>query len=291
MTAKAWHHDPPRRTSIQHLRGWRGVLLMVCLLGVIRVGRAQWGQPEVHVMEVLASGQVNWTDNLVRSQDRAEIPRRGPQAEQRQATLLTATQGARQRLLTLLEHIRLDSGTTVGAVLHNMGEERQRVQELVQDAQVVETAYSARGEITSSVQVSLTGRLLEVFLPRSPNVPSDAQPTANTAHTGIVIDARGLGIQPALLPRIVDDQGQPVYEPTMVDPDIAIQRGYIAYARTHEHATVKTRIGDQPLVLRARRVLGASRVDLVLPSAEAAQIRNYAGTQALLKRCQILIVM
>lgn len=276
---------------MQHLQGWRGVLLIVHLLGVIRVGSAQWGQPEVHVIEALASGHINWTDNLVRSQDRAEIPRRGAQTEQRQATLLMATQGARQRLLTVLEQIRLDSGKTVGAVLQNMGEERQRVQELVNDAQVVETAYSARGEIASSVQVPLTGRLLEVFLPRSPNVPRDVPPVANTAHTGIVIDARGLGIQPALLPRIVDDNGQPVYEPTMVDPDVATQRGYIAYAKTHDHATVKTRIGDQPLVLRARRVLGASRVDLVLPSAEAAQIRDYAGTQALLKRCQILIVM
>ena len=80
---------------MQPLQGWRGAFLIVCLLGVIRVGSAQWGQPEVHVIEALASGHINWTDNLVRSQGRADIPRRGAQTEQRRATLLMATQGAR----------------------------------------------------------------------------------------------------------------------------------------------------------------------------------------------------
>jgi hypothetical protein len=276
---------------MQPLLLWRGLLSVVCLLMTIRLGSAQWGQPEVHVIEPLASGLINWTDNLVRSQDRAEVPRGGAQKGQRQATLQTATQGARQRLFTLLEQIRLDSSKTVGAALQNLPEGQQRVQHLVKDAQVVETLYSAAGEVASSVQVPLTGPLLAVLFPRSAHVMSDAAPQASTAHTGIVIDARGLGIQPALLPRIVDESGQAVYDPTMVDPDVAIQRGYIAYARTHADAAVKTRIGDQPLVLRARRVLGTSRVDVVLPGGAAAQIRDYAGTQALLKRCQILIVM
>jgi hypothetical protein len=268
-----------------------GCFLVLCLLLNIHLGHAQWGEPDVYVIEPLPTGTINWTDNVVRSQDQAASQRGVTQASARQATLQLAIQKARQRLLTALAHIRFDSSTTIGTVLQNHPAGVQGVHTLVQDAPVVETVYSASGEIRSSVQVSLSGRLLAALWPHSASSTSEVLPPASTAHSGIVIDARGLNVQPALLPRIVDDQGQAVYDPTMVDPDVAIPRGYIAYAKTHEHAAAKARIGEQPLIIRARRVLGASRVDVVLLSTDAAQIRDYAGTQALLRRCQILIVM
>jgi len=44
-------------------------------------------------------------------------------------------------------------------------------------------------------------------------------------------------------------------------------------------------------VLRALRVVGDSRVDLVLGQAEATRLRDYAATRRLVRQCRVLIVM
>jgi hypothetical protein len=133
--------------------------------------------------------------------------------------------------------------------------------------------------------------LLTLLWPATPTAAAGGEPTANAVYTGIVIDARGLAIRPALLPKIFDESGRAIYAPAEVDAEAAVQRGYVAYAKTFEQAPARARVGDQPLVLRARRVAGEARVDLVLSSADAAQIHNHVATQLLLKRCQVLIMM
>jgi len=107
----------------------------------------------------------------------------------------------------------------------------------------------------------------------------------------VVIDARGLAIQPALLPRLVDEAGQALYAPEVVDVEAAVQQGYVAYAKAFNQVPAQARIGTRPLVLRALRVVGDSRVDLVLGQAEATRLRDYAATRRLVRQCRVLIVM
>ena len=78
-------------------------------------------------------------------------------------------------------------------------------------------------------------------------------------HTGVVIDARGLAIQPALFPKIMDERGQTLYAPESVDREAAVQQGYVAYAKAFDQAPAQARVGEHPLVLRALRVAGDPR--------------------------------
>jgi hypothetical protein len=168
---------------------------------------------------------------------------------------------------------------------------RQALEEAVAEAEVYEVHYFPGGTVESAVQLPLRGRFMTLLLPASA-VPSAGvdEPSTAAVYTGVVIDARGLAIQPALLPRIVDESGQTLYAPEVVDPLLAAQRGYIAYAHAFDQAPTQERIGTHPLVLRAHRVSGEARVDLVLRSTDAAQLRDYPTTQRLLQRCQVLIV-
>jgi hypothetical protein len=135
------------------------------------------------------------------------------------------------------------------------------------------------------------GRLTALFLPSTSAVTPGGEPKSEAVHTGVVIDARGLAIQPALFPRIVDERGQTLYAPESVDTEAAVQQGYIAYAKAYDQAPAQARIGEHPLVLRAFRVAGETRVDLVLSAAEATRIRDYAATRRLVQQCRVLIIM
>jgi hypothetical protein len=242
----------------------------------------------VRVLETLPAGQVNWTDSLVLSRERAtSATRRTADA----AISTAATQAAQQRLLTVLTEVRLDASRLLGTVIQESPALRQALEEAVADAEVYEVHYFPGGTVESAVQLPLRGRFMTLLLPASaiPSAGADA-PSAAAVYTGVVIDARGLAIQPALLPRIVDESGQTLYAPEVVDPVLAAQRGYIAYAHAFDQAPTQERIGTHPLVLRAHRVSGEARVDLVLRSTDAAQLRDYPTTQRLLQRCQVLIV-
>jgi hypothetical protein len=135
------------------------------------------------------------------------------------------------------------------------------------------------------------GQFTALFLPAVSSVTPDSEPRAEAVHTGVVIDARGLAIAPALFPKVVDERGRTLYAPESVDREAAVQQGYVAYAKAFDQAPAQARVGEHPLVLRALRVAGESRVDLVLGDAEATRIRDYAATRRLVRQCRVLIVM
>lgn len=271
----------------QWRRQW-GWLSGLWLLLVVSPGAAQPWRPDVRVLETLQAGQVNWTDNLVLSRERAtSASRRTADA----AISTAATQAARQRLLTALTEVRLDASRLLGAVVQESPALRQALEEAVADAEVYEMHYFPGGTVESAVQLPLRGRFMTLLLPANAVSSGGAdEPSPAAVYTGVVIDARGLAIQSALLPRIVDESGQTLYAPEVVDPVLAAQRGYIAYAHAFDRTPTQERIGTNPLVLRAHRISGEARVDLVLRSTDAAQLRDYPTTQRLLQRCQVLIV-
>ena len=261
---------------------------MLGLLVVAGSAAAQFWSTEVRVTETLSQGQIDWTDGLVLSRDRAtSSERRGAGV----AAVQAATQTARQGLLRVFEQVRFDARQLLGQAVRQAEAPRQELEALVVHATVVETRYYPGGAVETAVQLPFAGQLTALFLPTISSVTPDGEPRTEAVHTGVVIDARGLAIQPALFPRIVDERGQTLYAPESVDREAAVQQGYVAYAKAFDQAPAQTRIGEHPLVLRALRVAGESRVDLVLSDAEATRIRDYAATRRLVRQCRVLIVM
>jgi len=258
------------------------------LLVIASSAAAQLWSTEVRVTETLAHGQVDWTDGLVLSRDStARSARRGAVV----AAVQDATKAARQGLPHLFDQVRFDATQMLGQAVRQAAAPRQELEALVAQATVVETRYFPGGAVETAVQLPFAGQLTALFLPAVSSVTPDSEPRTEAVHTGVVIDARGLAIQPALFPKIVDERGQTLYAPESVDREAAVQQGYVAYAKAFDQAPAPARIGEHPLVLRALRVAGETRVDLVLSDAEATRIRDYAATRRLVRQCRVLIVM
>ncbi len=267
---------------------WGIRVSLLWLLALAGTAAAQWWQTDVHVVETLPRGQVDWTEGAVLSRGSATgstLRSAGALTEQ------AAVQAARQGLWGEIEQVRLDARQMLGPVVLQAEAQRQALEAFIAQAAVVETRYLPGGTVETAVRLPFAGRLTAMFLSQSSAGMPDGEPRSEAAHTGVVIDARGLAIQPALLPRIVDESGQSLYAPEVVDMEAAVQQGYVAYAKAFDQAPAQARIGERPLVLRALRVAGDSRVDLVLSNAEATRIRDYAATRRLVRQCRVLIVM
>jgi outer membrane biosynthesis protein TonB len=108
--------------------------------------------------------------------------------------------------------------------------------------------------------------------------------------TGLVIDGRGLGLRPALLPRIVDAHGQEIYVGQVVTRTNAVEQGVAGYARDVNAAANNFRVTDNPAVLKGLRASGSTKTDIVLGQADAQTLRQLGGKGDFLQYCRVIIV-
>jgi hypothetical protein len=75
---------------------------------------------------------------------------------------------------------------------------------------------------------------------------------AQPIYTGLIIDAKGLGIQPSLSPQITDMKDRVIYgEFDYVDPNFVINEGIVQYAESVEVAKELDLSGNHPLTIHA----------------------------------------
>jgi len=267
----------------------RKSMYVVCLLLIARLSWAQGWWPEARVTEPLTAGQVDWTTGVVRSSARAEAASAGGISARRANAFAAAVQVARQQLRTAIGQLRLDAGRTVESALQGAQDKRQSLEALVAAAEVVQTRYLPQGAVESTVQVPLFGRLAALLWPETAAASVPAAEATSGVYTGIVIDARGLALQPAVFPRILDEDGQVLYAPESVHTEVAMQQGYVAYISVIDSPQVESRVGKNPLLLRARRAAGPARVDVVMSRADGPQLQH-AAIRLLLARGRVIIV-
>jgi len=131
-----------------------------------------------------------------------------------------------------------------------------------------------------------------------PSKSEPIQPTAAEATvsfkggvaTGLIIDGRGLGLRPALLPKIVDQQGQELYVGQVVARTNAVEQGVAGYAKDVNAAANNFRVTDNPAIIKALRATGAARTDIVVGQADAQALLQISKKGEFLQYCRVIIV-
>jgi len=125
--------------------------------------------------------------------------------------------------------------------------------------------------------------------------------TASKAYTGIVIYAdkslpvygeRGATdtLHRALFPRIFDETMGIVMDRWVVDPQTLVEEGPLGYVAGRS-ADDETRVGDNPLLLRAIGLFGIRRTDILISSADAARILANPANRNLIAQGRVLVVV
>ncbi|MGO8969833.1 MAG: hypothetical protein ACLQDQ_09715 [Myxococcaceae bacterium] len=208
---------------------------------------------------------VDWADQMLKATGSGAPDMRATSPAQARLGAEKAAQlDAFRNLLGQVKGIHVTAGKTVG---EQMGEEevRARVEGVIKGYRVVKKRYFSDQGVELDVEVPLASISLAV-LPAPAEMPLPGERSGGDRHTGLVVDVRGLGVQPVLAPRVLDEAGKLLYGLEMLSEATRRTTGVAAWFKSADSASRAQSVGDAPLVLKAARAQGS---DLVLGAAEA----------------------
>lgn len=223
-----------------------------------------------------------------------------PQPAWRSSALRAARQAAYRDLLEAVKGVTISSTTTVENAMVTSDIIRSSVDGIVKDFRVLDTRYFESMDVGLIVEMPLTGALFDAVLPgeaggRIAEAPAPGTPPPPTrvtgAVSGLVVDATGLDVTPAMAPKILDEEGNEVYGTTKVLRQFAMQQGVVGYHNSVAGASGDERVVGNPLVVRALRSTGPNGCDLIISTADAGRIRSAAENLAFLDECRVMIVL
>jgi len=161
---------------------------------------------------------------------------------------------------------------------------RARVEGLIRGYKVVGKRYFSDGGVEVDVEVP-AALLTEVFDPEPVQVLVGMKVEGEKVNTGLVIDARGLKVTPALAPRVLDEAGKALYSVDSLSADARKATGVASYVQSLDEAKKSLKAGDKPLILKATKANGS---DLQLDPADATKL--LAANASFLAEGRVVIV-
>lgn len=286
---------------------WSGSLALAQMIQRVAEGQAQ-GQ----AVERSSSGQVNWTDGVIQATGLGAPPANMGPGQARAMAERAAYTVAVRNLLEIVKGVRVDSATLVENYIVKNDVIKTQVSGFVRGAQIVKKDVQPDGGVEVTVQVPLWGgeSLLSAFMAEKGIEPRELPPESPTDEgtTGLVIDARGLGVKPAVFPAVVDDKGAVVYGPEIVDRAAAEKAGLVEYRTLPKGANISSLFGEDVYVIRpvsippapreGRRPLkikgldkaGSLKANIMISSEDAQKIRGDGQMKGALGRSKVVIV-
>ena len=114
---------------------------------------------------------------------------------------------------------------------------------------------------------------------------------AKTIYTGVIIDASGSGVKPAMSPKILSASGEEIYGSFVISRKYALEFGVAAYVKDINKAKKNERVKGNPLLLKATLHSSAKKSDLKLSDADAELLKELNKTQTFLKEARVIILL
>lgn len=276
----------------------------VCMLAAFALfagtAAAQLGGTIADVEEqVGTAGRVDWSTGMVTAVGIGAPPAQPANPAQARGMAERAAQVvALRNLLEAVKGVRVDAVTTVENFMVTSDIVRTQVNGYVQGSTIMDKKYMSDGSVEITVGMKLTGAMAETLLPKgtaTPPVPlypgttTAVQPAV--AYTGLIVDARGLGVRPAMAPKILDEDGKEVYGSAWINREYAVREGMAGYMKDPAAAQANPRVTDRPLMVKAMKISGENRVDLVISNADAAAIHGVSQNLSFLEKCRVIVLV
>jgi len=266
--------------------------------------------------DVFENGSINYGDRTIQAIGIGFIPENVINAGQaRRSAMRIAKQDALRQLIEIVNGVNVTSETTVsGAMFDDVI--KTQVQGAIRGARRIgDPKYlsDTSVEVVYEVKMADISRVLLPMAEKAPTLTFDdtnvtasgtvaAAPeqqqvgTTDTGVksggvTGIIIDGTGLGLRPAMSPRILNQGGSVVYGPGQYSRDYAAANGVVGYAKSLDQAKSDTRVQGNPLIIRAASTSGSTSADVIISNTDAGKLAVADGAAGLLKNCRVMIVL
>ena len=238
-------------------------------------------------------------------------------AQRNYSAQVAAEQVAMRNLLRLVETTLLDSETTVQDGMLESDRIRTKIKGQIRQVQMVGAPrYMSDG----SVNVTMKMQMREVIkvLAEDPRIKAFSAPheiqapqalgststagsststagsstsTASGVFTGLLIDARGTEISPALSPKVLNEDGDVIYGFADVDRQFSLEQGMMGYLKDPQAARSNERIKDRPFEIKALHSSGKNNADLVISNADGVRLRQMNREQSFLREARVMVVL
>ncbi|MFO7892049.1 MAG: LPP20 family lipoprotein [bacterium] len=278
-----------------------------------------------YVQQVGSAGKVNWTNQVIKCTGIGAPNPNQSMAAQRAGALRAAKLDALRNLLETVRGININSETTVENAMVTSDVIQSNVQGAIRGYRVVDTRYMSSGDVEVDVEVPITGVIMDNLLqqqfgggtlltgeqllcptcgqpwPSGKEVPpgvdlihvgGDYQADyGGGVYTGLIIDARGLNLRPAMAPKVLDPKGEEVYGSRYVEREYAVDIGMVGYEKSVDRASHNERVADNPLIVKGAEAVGQNKTDVVVSDADAVKIHNAAANMNFLERCKVMFIL
>ena len=112
----------------------------------------------------------------------------------------------------------------------------------------------------------------------------------NTVYTGVIIDARGTGVTPAMSPKVYDPDGKEIYGSMAVERAFVLQHGIVGYVKNLEKAKENERVKGNPLLIKGSLKNGKTS-DLVISKKDAELLMKLDATQSFLREARVIVII
>ncbi|MCG8604429.1 hypothetical protein MJD09_05440 [bacterium] len=263
----------------------------------------------------------DWQRFVIRSSGTSAISLEGNSGSERIEALERAKMSAEENLFMAAQLLPFSADVTVGQAF---SESLSDLRQIIRRFTIVDTRSMSDMTVEVDVELPVMGDLLTLLLPKDLStgqwllgsdplcptcgqpwpkgkpvpqgvtliVPSDGYLTVKgTPFTGLIVDARDLEIEPVLVAKIVNEDDVEIYGLNYLTREAVVASGMVAYQSDLEQAKQSSRVGPDPLVVRALRGAGNRKANLVISNSDAVLIHAACKIQDFLRECKVIIVI
>ena len=260
------------------------------------------------LVEEKETGAIDWARGVVQAKGmsaalKKTAEKKAPNSPKARSE---AKNDARLKLLETVKRIKIDSKRSVGDMAAKNKMIMTQIKDMVYDATEIEKhrKYMSDGSVEVLLQMNFHGGLTQLVLPEAIRQiegikqiqPGTKSTGANTdlvseAYTGLLVDARNIEVQPALVFKILDENLEEVFGPAFVSREFVVQHGMAAYYTDIQAARADPRVTHRPLIVKALRTDWPSRCDIVISKTDASKLKSASHNLLLLKEARVIILL
>lgn len=256
-----------------------------------------------------AAGGVDWENGYVYAVGHGRVPNLNEQGVEdlaRQAAIMDAY----RHLVGAVQGVQVDADSLMEMLMLKQDTVRNKIAGVVKGAKIIDEGTLPNGSAYVKMVAPMYGvnsvasAALPAIIPSTPvalpevktPVISQVEVTQVTtaSYTGVVVDASGLGLKPAMSPVIYDTNGRAVYGASNIDPDYAVANGMVGYAKSVAETKNSKRTGSNALVVKAVAVKGGAseinKVNVVVSPEDADRILISNQSSSYLQKCAVTFV-
>lgn len=268
--------------------------------------------------------QVSFSEGFVRATGYGALPANAASPDQARLAARSAARGDAVRTLSAaVATIQVTAVAQVKNLMSN-GRVSARIAALLNAPRLVDEGFGRNGTAYVTVELPLYGpdSIASAVLPEiapasrksaggalgfAPSVSASA-PSASSSFrrgsalrltplsesgpfTSVIIDCRGLNIEPILSPGVYDTTGREVYSVARIASENALEAGVVGYMRSPGEAERSGRAGSRPLIVRAVRVADKNRFHPVISLEDADRVLAANNRDRFLERTAVLLLI